>query len=43
VRLTVSIGVASNDTEMAFDQVLKSADRALYKAKSQGRNCVQAA
>ena len=43
VRLTVSIGVACSDNITPFEQVLKSADRALYRAKAQGRNCIQAA
>ena len=43
LRLTVSIGVASSDDSGHFDQVLKSADKALYRAKARGRNRVQAA
>ncbi len=49
LRLTVSIGVASSDNANLngsfnpFEQVLKSADQALYKAKASGRNCIQAA
>lgn len=43
LRLTVSIGVASSDDNGQFDQVLKKADRALYRAKARGRNQVQAA
>ncbi|MDC1211381.1 GGDEF domain-containing protein [Porticoccaceae bacterium] len=49
LRLTVSIGVASSDNTQytpnhnPFDQVLKSADRALYRAKASDRNCIQAA
>jgi len=42
-RLTVSIGVASSDNSGHFDQVLKKADKALYRAKACGRNQVQAA
>jgi len=48
-RLTVSIGVASSDSANPngstnpFEQVLKSADKALYRAKASGRNCIQAA
>ncbi|MDB9949661.1 GGDEF domain-containing protein [Porticoccaceae bacterium] len=48
-RLTVSIGVASSDKATSgnsinpFEQVLKSADKALYRAKASGRNCIQAA
>jgi diguanylate cyclase (GGDEF)-like protein len=43
LRLTVSIGVASSDNSGHFDQVLKKADKALYRAKACGRNQVQAA
>lgn len=43
LRLTVSIGVASGDNSGQFEQVLKSADKALYRAKACGRNQVQAA
>ena len=43
LRLTVSIGVASSDDNGQFDQVLKRADKALYRAKARGRNQVQAA
>ena len=43
LRLTVSIGVASSDNSGEFDQVLKSADKALYRAKANGRNRVQTA
>ena len=43
LRLTVSIGVASSDSSDQFDQVLKKADKALYRAKASGRNQVQAA
>ena len=49
LRLTVSIGVASSDKANLngsinpFEQVLKSADQALYRAKASGRNCIQAA
>ena len=49
LRLTVSIGVASSDKAHSsnslnpFEQVLKRADQALYRAKASGRNCIQAA
>jgi diguanylate cyclase (GGDEF)-like protein len=43
LRLTVSIGVASSDNSGHFEQVLKKADKALYRAKARGRNQVQAA
>jgi diguanylate cyclase (GGDEF)-like protein len=41
VQVTVSIGVAdSNDDVASAWGVLKNADKALYKAKGAGRNCV---
>ncbi|PYP89246.1 MAG: GGDEF domain-containing protein [Candidatus Angelobacter sp. Gp1-AA117] len=43
VQVTVSIGVANrNQRYEEFDQVTRAADRALYKAKESGRNCVKA-
>lgn len=40
VRVTVSIGAASSDgDERPADAVLQAADKALYRAKSSGRNC----
>ena len=40
VRVTVSIGAASCDGEgRPADEVIQSADKALYRAKSNGRNC----
>lgn len=43
VRVTASIGVAEIDLEVPFDDSLFSADRALYRAKSEGRNRVAVA
>ena len=43
LRLTVSIGFASSTNSGHFDQVLKKADKALYRAKADGRNRVLAA
>lgn len=41
VKITVSIGVSQkNDRHRTPDEVLKSADTALYRAKKKGRNCV---
>jgi diguanylate cyclase (GGDEF)-like protein len=41
VSVTVSIGLAEHSEENNKpDQVLKTADKALYKAKQSGRNCV---
>jgi diguanylate cyclase (GGDEF)-like protein/PAS domain S-box-containing protein len=44
LRFTASIGLACLNAEVtAFDQMLMQADRALYKAKQAGRNCVRMA
>ena len=41
VGVTVSIGVASRDTRrMGPEEVVKAADKALYRAKGKGRNCL---
>lgn len=41
VSVTISIGVAeSNEKLRTPDEVLKAADRALYRAKDKGRNTV---
>lgn len=41
VKVTVSIGLAERDDKTRTSaEVLKAADQALYKAKSNGRNCV---
>ena len=42
VSVTVSIGVADRLEQRTPEQVLKSADEALYSAKGAGRNCVVA-
>jgi diguanylate cyclase (GGDEF)-like protein len=40
VTVTVSIGAAAHDGEqLTPDQVLRAADKALYRAKKNGRNC----
>lgn len=39
LRVTASFGVTSIHLEEDFDYAFKRADVALYKAKSQGRNC----
>jgi len=41
ITVTVSIGVAEIDGRGTFDQHLIAADRALYAAKHEGRNCVR--
>lgn len=40
ITLTSSFGVASHTGEVNLDSLLKDADKALYTAKSSGRNCV---
>jgi diguanylate cyclase (GGDEF)-like protein len=43
LRVTVSIGVACHNSAVApVDGALLAADRALYRAKARGRNCVEA-
>ena len=42
VRVTISIGVSGPDKNQGTpEKVIKSADKALYKAKKAGRNCVR--
>jgi diguanylate cyclase (GGDEF)-like protein len=43
ITLTVSIGVAEIGGQGSLDQYLIAADRALYAAKHEGRNCVRIA
>jgi diguanylate cyclase (GGDEF)-like protein len=38
VSLSISIGIAEPDGKRSPQQVLKAADKALYRAKSAGRN-----
>jgi diguanylate cyclase (GGDEF)-like protein len=41
IKATVSIGVAQHQVQQSLNQLLDQADRALYQAKEQGRNCVR--
>lgn len=40
IRVTVSIGLALGDEHADLQGQIKAADKALYQAKAQGRNCV---
>jgi len=40
VNVTISIGVATRENKLSFEQTVKSADEALYRAKKNGRNNV---
>ncbi len=42
LSVTISIGVASKTSERNTEQVIQAADKALYKAKKAGRNCLVA-
>ena len=40
IKITISIGLAASDKEYQFSEYIKFADRRLYQAKAEGRNCV---
>ena len=43
VNVTVSVGIAGNNrNKMTADEVVRAADKALYRAKAFGRNCTVA-
>lgn len=39
ITFTISAGLAESDASMTVDQLVSAADAALYRAKSDGRNC----
>lgn len=43
IRVTVSVGVASADVPVPFEDLMRRADYALYAAKEEGRNRIHAA
>jgi diguanylate cyclase (GGDEF)-like protein len=43
LRFTVSIGLAATGPDVTIEQLISRADRALYRAKQAGRNCIRCA
>ncbi|QJR82709.1 diguanylate cyclase [Alteromonas pelagimontana] len=43
IQVTASFGVCEINKEITLDRALRQADKALYQAKKEGRNCVVAA
>jgi diguanylate cyclase (GGDEF)-like protein len=43
IAVTVSVGIADTNETATISDVLRSADAALYRAKTSGRNCVVSA
>lgn len=39
-RISLSVGIADRKGTSDYDQLIEKADRALYKAKSSGKNCI---
>ncbi len=43
MRATISIGVTAHQSEDTIDTMLARVDKALYRARREGRNCVRVA
>jgi len=41
VYITASFGISNLDSDLSIDESIESADRALYEAKTAGRNCTR--
>lgn len=40
LRVTISVGVATDFGDLTIDELMRQADRRLYRAKDSGKNCV---